>query len=97
MNIIVFGDHNVPALKIAEHEILVFSMREIIAQRFKIINKFLFVVRLCQSIKKIVFEVKQVRHDRLFSKFSISEAFLIVEVLVSLNLQLSQCSQALSE
>src|SRR6188474_1835311 len=84
---IVVCYHDVAALKIAEHEIFILSMCEIIAQRFKIINELLLVIWFAQRVEEIIFEIKKVGHNRLFAKFFIGQALFIIEPVVAFNLQ----------
>ena len=95
--IICSSNKNVPALKITEHKIFVFRMRQIVAQRFKIPDQFLLIIGLTQCIKKIIFEIEQVGHDRFLAEFFIGQAFFVVESFVSIYLQRGQRCQAFFE
>ena len=52
------GDHDIPALKIAEHKILVLCVSEVSAKRLKVVDQFLFVIGFSQGIEEIIFEIQ---------------------------------------
>ncbi len=69
-------------------------MGQVITQRFKIIDQFLFIIGFAQGIEKIIFKVQQVCHDRLLAKFFIGQAVVIIQSGISLYLQTGQGPQA---
>ena len=78
MHFFIF-DHYVPALKIAEHKIFMIHIAEVIAQCFKIIDQFFFVIRDLKGIQEIIFEIQQITQDGLLAKFFRSETLIIIQ------------------
>ncbi len=94
MNTLIITHNNITALKIPEHKIFILCVRKVIAQGFKIIYQFLFIVWLAQRIQEIVFEIQQVCHDGLFAKNRIGETFTVVNPCMATHLQFCKLRQA---
>ncbi len=93
----VIIEHDVAALKVAEHKIFVIDMRDVGAQRFEVIDQLFLVIGDLQGVEKIIFEVEQVAEDGLLAKFFRGDRPTIIQPFVSDDLEVGKLPEAFLE